>query len=347
MTARGLAFAAATLVSLVAAPIAGFAQGTEAPPRPFLRKVIQLGDAELATMDKGTVVTKPLATPEKAEIAAFGVVKVTGTLATLRDRIHDFPSFRKVPQIVQIGVFSNPPRIEDLAGLTIDEADLDALEDCKPGNCAVKIGTAGLDRLKKEVNWSGPAAAAKAKATALIKEQMLAYVKAYMAGGTDAMGVTVDKSQPKALSAEFKTLLRNSPYIPEYVPAFNQYLEAYPKGTLPNSTTTIFWAKDTFGLKPVISIYHATVYTQEQPRPGLLAAIKTIYASHYFNAALEMMVAVPAADGSSFYLLDLYRTRIDPPTGMLSGVLLGKVKSGVEQGVAMNLKNAKTRVEGK
>jgi hypothetical protein len=32
---------------------------------------------------------------------------------------------------------------------------------------------------------------------------------------------------------------------------------------------------------------------------------------------------------------------------MLSGVLLGKVKSGVEQGVAMNLKNAKARVEGR
>jgi hypothetical protein len=345
MTGRGAALSAVTLVSLMAAPIAGRAQGTEAPPRPFLRKVIQLGDAELANMDKGQVVTKPLASPEKAEIAAFGVVKVNGTLTALRDRMHDFPSFRKVPQIVQLGVFSNPPRLEDLAGLTIDEADLDALEDCKPGSCAVKIGTAGLDRLKKEVNWSG-GAEGKARATAIIKEQMLAYVKAYMAGGTDAMGVTVDKAQPKALSAEFKTLLRNSPYIPEYVPAFNQYLETYPKGNLPNSVSTIFWAKDTFGLKPVISIYQATTYMQEQPRPGLLAAIKTLYASHYFNAALEMMVATPV-DASSFYLLDLYRTRIDPPTGMLSGVLLGKVKSGIEQGVAMNLKNAKSRVEGK
>jgi hypothetical protein len=346
MIRRGSALAAVTLVSVMAAPIAGLAQGTEAPPRPFLRKVIQLGDAELATIDKGEVVTRPLASPEKAEIAAFGAVKVSGTLTTLRERMRDFPSFRKVPQIVQVGVFSNPPRLEDLAGLTMEDADLDALEDCKPGDCSVKISTVGLDRLKKEVNWSGSGAEAKARATAIIKEQMLAYVKAYMAGGTGAMGVTVDKSQPKALSAEFKTLLRNSPYLPEYVPAFNQYLETYPQGSLPGSISTIFWAKDTFGLKPVVSIYHATTYLQEQPRPGLLAAIKTIYASHYFNAALEMMVAVPA-DASSFYLLDLYRTRIDPPTGMLSGVLLGKVKSGVEQGVAMNLKNAKSRVEGK
>jgi hypothetical protein len=32
---------------------------------------------------------------------------------------------------------------------------------------------------------------------------------------------------------------------------------------------------------------------------------------------------------------------------MLSGVLMGKVKGGIEQGVAMNVKQAKTRVERK
>ena len=45
--------------------------------------------------------------------------------------------------------------------------------------------------------------------------------------------------------------------------------------------------------------------------------------------------------------MNLFRTRIDPPTGMLSGILMGKVKSGVEQGVTENLKTAKARIEGK
>jgi hypothetical protein len=79
----------------------------------------------------------------------------------------------------------------------------------------------------------------------------------------------------------------------------------------------------------------------------LLAAIKTLYASHYFNAALEVMAATPTADGSGIYVMDLYRTRIDPPTGMLAGALMGKVRSGIEQGVSMNLKNAKAHVERK
>jgi hypothetical protein len=173
-------------------------------------------------------------------------------------------------------------------------------------------------------------------------------VQAYRSGGTDAMGVILDRSQPRALSQEFRTLLANSPYVPEYLPAFHEYLASYPKGSLPNTSDVLFWTKDTFGLKPVVSIYHATNHLIGGAPGGLLVAVKTLYASHYFNAALEIMAAIPTSDAKpSLYLIDVYRTRIDPPTGMLSGVLMGKVRGGIEQGVQMNLKTAKARVEGK
>ena len=50
---------------------------------------------------------------------------------------------------------------------------------------------------------------------------------------------------------------------------------------------------------------------------------------------------MPTADGKGLYLLSLYRTRIDPPTGMLAGVLMGKVRDGIETGVKENLKTAR------
>lgn len=341
----GLAFL--LLALFVASPSAkGQGPAGEPPPRPFLRKVIQLTDDQLARIEKGEVVTKLLRSPEKAEIAAFGAIRLKGTVAALRERMGDFQSFRKVPQIPEIGVFSDPPRVEDLQGLTLPDDDIDALQKCKPGKCDVKVGTSGLEALSA-LDWRAPDA--RARAAALVKETMAAYARAYAAGGTDAMGVTVDKTYPKALSAEFKTLLRNSPYLVDYVPAFHQYLASYPQGELPGTQDLLFWTKDTFGLKPVVSIYHAIIHAPQGGR-GLLVAVKTIYASHYFNAALEVMAAIPAPDtpgGPSLYLLDLYRTRIDPPTGMLSGVLMGKVKRGIEQGVALNLKTAKDRVEGR
>jgi hypothetical protein len=64
----------------------------------------------------------------------------------------------------------------------------------------------------------------------------------------------------------------------------------------------------------------------------------------FFNAGLEILAAVPTADGKGLYLLNLYRTRIDPPTGMLAGVLMGKVRDGIETGVKENLKIARERL---
>jgi hypothetical protein len=317
----------------------------EPAPMPFLRKVIGLTDAQLAAVEKGQVVTKQLPSPDKPEIAAFGVVKVSGSTAMLRRKLQDFRAFRKVPQIPQIGHFSSPPRVEDLQGLTWPEADVEALKRCKAGSCDVKLGTASLDRLAKEVDWNAPDA--MAKVTALVKDQMADYMNAYRTGGTDAMAATVDKDKPKVLADEFRRVLRNSPYLPEYVPAFHQYLEAYPKGSLPATTDLLFWTKDEFGLKPTVSMYHLTIHEPPAQSSSLLVAIKLLYASHFFNAGLELMAASPTPDGKGFYLLDLYRTRIDPPTGLLSGVLMGKVKAGVEEGVALNLKTAKARVEGR
>jgi hypothetical protein len=75
-------------------------------------------------------------------------------------------------------------------------------------------------------------------------------------------------------------------------------------------------------------------------------ASKQIYASHYFQAGLDLTALVDAPKpAGGFYLVDLYRARVDPPTGMLSGVLLGKIRGGIEQGVAESLRTAKARTE--
>jgi len=118
-------------------------------------------------------------------------------------------------------------------------------------------------------------------------------------------------------------------------------IEANPSGKLTGAEDELYWAKDTFGLKPVVSAYHATFY--KGPR-GAMIASKLLAATHYFNAGLEMIAGVPAPDGKGLYLLSLYRTRIDPPTGMLSGILMGKVRDGVETGVKQNLTTARERL---
>jgi hypothetical protein len=314
------------------------AQATEAPPRPFLRKVIQLDDQKLAAIDKGEVVTKLLPSADKPEIAVFGVVKTAGTPDVLLRLAKDVRKFRQVPQIPEMGLFSSPPRLDDLKGLHHPPDDINALKRCKPGSCDVKLGTAALEKVAK-IDWK--AADAEAQATALVNQMIVDYVAAYQQGGTDAMGTIVDKKAPKTRTEEYRTLLAHSPYLVEYVKEFNDYLAAYPKGKLADTEDILYWTKDEFGLKPVVSLYHATLHRQPK---GALIANKLLASTHFFNATLEIMAGVPAPDGKGLYLMSLYRTRIDPPTGMLGGVLMGKVRDGVQTGMKENLKVARDRL---
>jgi len=327
---------AASLLCVVAAPV--FAQSPEPPPRPFLRKVIQLDDQKLAAIDKGEVVTKQLETADKPEIAAFGVVKAAGTPDLLLRLAKDVKRFRQVPQIPEMGLFSSPPKLDDLKALTHPPDDINALKKCKPGSCDVKLGTAALEKMAT-IDWK--ASDAETRATALLNQMIVDFVAAYQQGGTDAMGTIMDKKAPKTRTNESKTLLAHSPYLPEYVKEFNDYLEAYPKGKLADTEDVLYWTKDEFGLKPVVSLYHMTLH--KQPK-GALIANKMLAATHFFNASLEILAGVPTPDGKGMYLMSLARTRIDPPTGMLGGVLMGKVKDGIETAVKENLKVARERL---
>ena len=130
----------------------------------FLRKVIQLDDGQLAAVEKGEVVTKQLHTTDKPEVAAFGVVKTSGTVDQLLAVARDVQRFRKCPQVPEMGLFSSPAKLADLEGLDYPPDDISALKKCKPGSCDVKLGTKGLEALSR-IDWKAPDAGAQAAAT--------------------------------------------------------------------------------------------------------------------------------------------------------------------------------------
>lgn len=322
---------AALLVVLAASTAAA----EEATALTFLRKVVGFSDAQIGAVEAGQVVTKQLPAADKPEIAAFGAVRVRGDRAAfVRQFRRDVGVTRRGASILEIGRFSHPPRIEDLAGLTLDEGDFDAARECRPGDCAIKLARSAMERIRGEIDWKG--ADARARATGLMKQMLVEYTAAYMQGGTAAMATYVDKDRPLEASAEFRKLLAASPYLVEYVPELHRYVEEYPKASLAGTEDLFYWWRDKFAPKPTISVNHVTIWTDPEGAVAVIAT-KRIYASHYFQAGLDLL-AVVATPGGGFYLMDLYRVRIDPPTGMLSGAVLGKIRGGIEQGIAESLR---------
>jgi hypothetical protein len=330
---------AVTVVALAAFSSAAPAEETpDARMHRFLRDAVKLDEAQLAAVEKGEVVTKPLPMADASEIAAFGTVKTAGDPDLLVRLAKDVPTLRKVAQVPETGMFGTPPTLADLTGLTWPPDDLAALRKCKPGSCDVKLSTKGLELVSK-VDWS--AADADKRAVTILNQGIVDYVAAYEKGGTDALGDTIDKKTARSRAQEYRVLLEHSPYLVEYLKEFHDYLTTYPRGTLAGAEDVLYWTKDTLGPKPVISGYHQTTYRSDR---GALVATKLLAASHFFNAGLEMMAGVPTADGTAMYLAVLYKTRIDPPTGMLAGVIMGKVKGGLETGVRENLKKTQRRL---
>jgi hypothetical protein len=327
----------ATSLALFVLCAAG-ARAQDAPTERFLRQVVGLDAAQLAAVERGAVVVRPLPSGDPSEVAAFGVVKAAGDPELLLRLSRDVRRFRKGPRTPEIGVLGTPPRVQDLAGLTLPPDDVAALRRCRPGACDVKLGTKGLERVAA-VDWAASDAAARA--SAILDQGVVDLVAAYQQGGVDALGDAVDKRNARSRAAEYRALLGSSPYLFEYVQELADALSQYPRKRLPGAEDAFYWTKDTSGPKPVVSAWHQTAY--RGPR-GVLVANRLLAATHFFNAALDVTAVVPAADGNGIVVLTLYRARLDPPTGVLAPVLMGKVRDGAVTGVRETLENLRARL---
>jgi hypothetical protein len=318
------------------------AEAEETAVRAFLRRTIGLAEAQVADVEAGRVVTRALPAADKPEMAAFGAVRVAASKDTFLQRLRDVARFRQGPSTLQAGRFHDPPTVADLDGLTLEDGDFAAARKCRPGDCDLKLARSALERIQREMSWSAPDA--RARATRLMRQMLVEYLGAYLRGGTTEMATYADDERPLDSAAAFRNVLGASPYLVQYAPELHRYLEAFPKGQLAGTENIFYWTKDKFGPKPTIAMYHVTVWRDARDPSRAAVASKQIYASHYFQAGLDLAALVDAPAGG-FYLVDVYRARIDPPTGMLSGVLLGKIRGGIEQGVAEGLRTAKARTE--
>jgi hypothetical protein len=336
--------AARLALALAAVAAAPSAYGEDPKLRAFLRTAIGFTEAQITAAERGEVVTRQLPTTDRPEMAAFGIVRVAADRQSFLARFKDLTSFRKSPSVVEIGRFRRPPQVADLSGLTLDEGDFEAARECRPGRCDIKLARSAMERIQREMDWK--AQDARARAAALMKQMLVEFLAAYLEGGTAAMATYADKEKPQETPAEFRKLLAASPYLVEYAPEFHRYVEDFPAGPLAGTEDLFYWTKDEFAPKPTISVYHVTIWEDPKDPARAVISSKQIYASHYFQAGLDLTALVAAPPGG-FYLMDLHRVRIDPPTGMLSGVILGKIRGGIERGVAEGLKAAKARAEAR
>ena len=347
--------AVALIAALIAAPAAAGAQ-QQPPPPPrvpageparFLQRYIGLTAEQVEQARRGVVVTKVLDAKNPEEVALFGIVAVDVPRERVVERAKDLPTFLRTPGRTAFGLFSTPATPDDARAYVADPSDLAALKACKRGDCDVKMPTSRFDEFGRAIDWSSPTAGAQVSAR--VRQIMADYVNRYRQGGNAAMVEYGDQKAARRSSEVFASLLAESPFLYQYVPEFQKYLEGYPAaGPLPGATDAIYWSTDRLpSLRPVLGITHVTVWSHPKAALTLVSA-KQLYASHYFLGAFTLTTLLERPDapaGGGTYYMVVQRMRFDhlPSGGLLN--IRGRVTSKMHEGLRAELQQRKAELE--
>jgi hypothetical protein len=311
------------------------AQDTE--PSKFFRSYLGLQEDQITAIRNGKAVAKIVESNTPADVFVFGSVYVKSTPERYLKIASDPEELRKLPNYLALRKFSNPPELSDLEGFTLEADDIKQLRNCEPGRCDVQLPSDMMDTFKQSVNWSVPDAATQVNR--LGQKMALEALEKYIRGGNPALGTYWDKEHPAEVAEAFRSLLGRSKALPVYIPELDRYLLDYPEAGSENIQSEFYWEKVNFGLKPTLRIVQAIVYRGSQSTdPAYAIAVKQLYASHYFETALDLTVCVRDQDNPGrpgFYLITLKGSQQAGLTGLKGGIVrkvaVDKTRSSLER----------------
>lgn len=310
---------------------------TNADIHTFFSENIGLNESEIAQIEQGKAVAKVLDSPKPSEVFVFGAISIKGQPASYVKMARNLEKLKSLPGYLAIHSFSNPPVLSDLSGFEMDADDVNELRNCKVDDCDVQLPGEDIEAFQNKIDWSSPNAGTEVND--LAKKMALDALIAYQQGGNSALGTYRDKHAPAQVSEQFHSILSRSKVLPAKLPTFYSYLLDYPKASLPDSSSVFYWEKVKFGLKPTLRInQQITAHLMAEHGQVDVVGIKQLYASHYFQTALDLYFCVPRTS-SEYYLITVKGSDqaglTGPKGGVVRKVAVGKSKSSLEKSLQM------------
>ena len=295
----------AVLLALIAAVALPSSSQSNPDLETFFRQDIGLSQDQTAAIRNGQPVAKTLPSRTPAEVFLFGAVYIHAAPDSYLQFARDFDRLRRLPGYLALGVFSNPPRLSDLKGFAFESDDIQALENCRPGNCQIQMPASSIEEVHRSIDWS--AADVNEQVNQLLQKTALQRLLAYQREGNQALGVYNDKRDPTVVPQQFAYMLTYAQALPARLPDFYTYLLAYPNAKPANIEDTFYWARVKFGLKPTLRVVQmVTMRGKPSDLVAYAIAEKQLYSSHYFETALDLSFCVRGGNESKqpgFYLI--------------------------------------------
>ncbi len=320
----------------------GARTAADADPLSFFGEDVQLSDSQRARLDSGEAIAKILPA-DHHELAVFAAGVTSATPHALVRSIDDVTQLKKSSYVPEAGRFSVPPTETDLIALTLDRSDADAIRDCRPGNCDLKLTADEIAQLQQVIAASGDAWRERLQPE--FRRLILARVRRYLREGERGIGPYADGADTDLLRI-FSQLLAHSRALVRHAPQLGEYLVNYPTRRPPGIESFLYWSKETFARNPIVSVTHVVIERDGERRPGgaeVLAVSRDVFSTRYVSGALSMTVLLPSARSpSQRYLAYVNHTWVDDVYWLWRPFVEHRVKTEAAKAFAA----ARDRIEG-
>ena len=338
---NGGAVGVAAVALAIAVRVPAGAQGDRTDPFAFVAPSVVVSADDRQRLDRDEVIVRTLAADDR-QAAVFVATRLHAAPDALVAWTRAITELKRNEHILAIGRFSDPPVLQDLDGLMLDQQDVDDLRTCRPGGCGLKLTADEMARL------AVPAAAAAARDAVqrAFRQVVLDRVRAYRGHGLAGLPALADSRRARRIADGLLTLVDRSPYLSR-LPAAASWLHRYPNGDAPNDAF-LYWSKEAYGSgKPVISVTHVGIFTPAPAagRPAVLVASKQLLATHYSNASLGLMMVLRGAAGGPSYFGYLNRTELDLLGGLFGAVARIAVERRMARQVPTLVRGLRARLE--
>jgi hypothetical protein len=310
----------------------------------FFEPSVVLNQDDRRRLEGGEPVARIVPAQDR-QVAVFAAVPVAIDGDRFVAWIRRIEELKKSRYVVAIGRFSQPPRIEDLADLALDDDELSEVMSCRPGECDLKLAAGEMRQLQSGARSAGDDW--KPALQRAFRHLVLQRVAAYLTDGHAALPPYEDNSSPVWPASRFAVVLGHSVFLTERVPRFAEHLSRFPRTPTPDIESFVYWSKERLAGKANISATHVNILRGHEPGlPDALTAGKEIFSTHYVTASLGVTAIIRGGPGSPNYLAYLNRSEVDVLGGPFGGLVKWFMQRRLKSEAAGVLQDLRKRLEG-
>ena len=254
-----------------------------------------------------------------ADLSVVGVVQTSADSERLFAWFREIEQFQRSTYVPTLGRFSAIPQIHDLAGLTLDETELQELKECRPGHCDTKLAESEIARITAAIDAAG--FRWRDAAQQAFREMLLGRAQAFLARGLPGTPGYNDHREPVSLANDFGSLLAGCSLDGLRRQDVAEHVRRFPPASVSPAETILFWSRDLLGdAKPIIGITALSLFPAGGAGEPAIALALQVYASHYITSSLSVVTVIPVSDRVR-YLVYRRCTRADVFGGAFGGFI--------------------------